>query len=193
MEGFEKRKQDVLSKEDKSSIGKWDNKIIKLCNKINSLKNYYTTSSCSGRILLIIDQEKKSKNLFVFVSHEKMNFKKFKQELLKSLSLKKNIKFKLESFILHINAKSLENVKNFLEISKKAGIKKMGIIGLKNNFTIEIQGSEKLEFPIIKNNKILVDDYFLKTILKESNKKLEKNWKKIKRLTKELDFLKKYN
>jgi len=184
MENFDKRKKDVLLKEDKSAIGRWDKKIVSLCNKINSLSNYYTTSSCSGRILLIIDQDKKAENLFVFVSHEKVNLKNLEDKIKKGVLLKKDIKFKLESFILHINSRSLEDAKKFLEIGKKAGFKKVGIIGLKNGFTLEIQGSEKLEFPIIKNKKVIVGDDFLKIVIKEANKKLETNWKKIKQLEK---------
>ena len=53
------------AKIDKSSIGKWAEKISGLCGKINSKENYYTTSSCSGRILLLIDQEKKGEDLFL--------------------------------------------------------------------------------------------------------------------------------
>jgi len=47
---FQQRKKDVLRKNDKSGIGSWDEKILELCEKINSLDNYYTTSSCSGML-----------------------------------------------------------------------------------------------------------------------------------------------
>ncbi len=50
---FEKEKKDCLSKIDKSKKGSIDKKIKELVDLINSLKDYYTTSSCSGRILLI--------------------------------------------------------------------------------------------------------------------------------------------
>ena len=52
---FSQRKKDVLLKSDKSSIGNVDEKISSLCNKINSKEDFYTTSSCSGRILLMKD------------------------------------------------------------------------------------------------------------------------------------------
>jgi tRNA wybutosine-synthesizing protein 3 len=180
MDSFQKRKQDVLSKSDKSSIGKWDDKIKKLCEKINSLEDYYTTSSCSGRIILMIDQEKKGEDLFVFVSHDKVSF----EELKKELSLKKNkkIKFKFEPCILHISCKTLEDAEKLYGKAKLAGWKKSGVIGMKNNFTIELSNSEKLEFPIIQNKKILINDEFLKIVIDESNKKLEKSWEKIEKL-----------
>ena len=67
--GFEKRKQDVLLKKDKSYRRKFDKKIKKLCGKINQMEDYYTTSSCSGRIVLIKDSDKKESGLFLFVGH----------------------------------------------------------------------------------------------------------------------------
>jgi tRNA wybutosine-synthesizing protein 3 len=185
MNSFQQRKQDVLSKIDKSSIGKWDEKIIPLCKKINSKENYYTTSSCSGRILLMIDQEKKGENLFLFVSHDKISFKKLKDEIELALKKNKNVKFKLEPCILHISCENLEDAEKLFEIGKNAGWKRVGIIGTRNGFTFELNSTEKLEFPIIQNKKILVDDEFLKIILEDANEKLEKCWMKIKKLEKE--------
>ena len=179
---FLKRKQDVLSKEDKSSIGKWDEKISSLCNKINSLENYYTTSSCSGRVLLMIDQDKKAENLFVFVSHDKISFKQLKEELAKAEKNKKQIKFKFEPCIIHIACKTLEDAEKIYEKGKMAGWKKSGIIEIKKNFIVELNASEKLELPIIQKGKLLVDDNFLKIIVEESNTKFEKVWVKIKKL-----------
>jgi len=183
MDLFTKRKKDVLSKLDKSHIGKWDEKIAELCDKINSLENYYTTSSCSGRIILMIDQEKKGEDLFVFVSHDKVSFDKLKEELNSALKRNQKIKFKLESCILHINCKTLEDAEKLCDKGKLAGWKKSGIIGMKNGITVELNSTEKLEFPIIRNKKILVDDEFLKIVVEEANKKLEKVWGKVGKLS----------
>jgi len=179
---FQQRKKDVLSKIDKSSVGKWDEKIISLCEKINSTENYYTTSSCSGRIILMIDQEKKGENLFLFISHDKISFSQLKNEIIEAVKKNKKIKFKLEPAIIHIACKTLEDAEELFEIGKNAGWKRLGIIGTRNGFTFELNSTEKLEFPIIKNKKILVDDDFLKIIVDDANKKLEMNWGKIKKL-----------
>jgi tRNA wybutosine-synthesizing protein 3 len=182
LNSFQQRKLDVLSKIDKSSVGKWDEKISGLCGEINSKENYYTTSSCSGRIVLMIDQEKKGEDLFLFVSHDKISFKKLKEELNSALKKNKDIKFKLEPCILHIACETLEDAEKLFEIGKNAGWKRLGIIGTSHGFTFELNSTEKLEFPIIQNKKILVNDNFLKIILEDANKKLEKSWMKIKKL-----------
>lgn len=50
---FAQDKLRVLNqKEDLSRKGSVDQPIVELVDYINSLDNYYTTSSCSGRILL---------------------------------------------------------------------------------------------------------------------------------------------
>jgi len=187
VDNFQQRKTDVLLKIDKSSIGKWDKKIVKLCNKINKLENYYSTSSCSGRALLMIDQDKKGENLFCFISHDKISFNQLKDELNKLLKNKKTnqrIKFKLEPCILHVACKNLEDTKLFYDKGKEAGFKRLAIIGTSHGFTFELNSTEKLEFPIIEKNKLLVDDNFLKLIVKDSNKKLEKSWEKLDKLEK---------
>jgi len=184
VDNFLQRKTDVLSKLDKSSVGKWDKQIISLCNKINKKENFYTTSSCSGRAMLMIDQEKKGENLFLFVSHNKITFKQLKEEVLKSAKKKKNIKFKLEPCILHVACKTMEDTKVLFEKGKGAGFKRLGIIGTSHGFTFELNSTEKLEFPIIQKGKILIDDNFLKLIVKDANSKLEKSWLKINRFEK---------
>ena len=78
---FQQQKQKQLSKLDKSSIGSWDSKIKKLCNKINQKKNYYTTSSCAGRIILLKYSDIKQEDAFLFRTHNKTSFGEIKKAL----------------------------------------------------------------------------------------------------------------
>jgi tRNA wybutosine-synthesizing protein 3 len=179
---FFQRKSAILSKLDKSSIGEWDKKITSLCNKINSKENFYTTSSCSGRIVLMLDKDKKSPDLFLKVWHKLISFSELKISL-KSLSKEKEIiKFKLEPPILHIASKNLEEASCILEKAKSIGWKRSGINTLGKNIILELNSTERLEFPISKNGKPLIDDNFLKLIVKQANQKLKKGWEKIEKL-----------
>jgi Uncharacterized conserved protein len=205
---FLQRKTAVLSKLDKSSIGKWDKKIKPLCGKINSLDDFYTTSSCSGRVILMIQQEKKENDLFLKVWHDKISFNELKGELNNliknkiviskrtSLGLSVNgrvdrlttlgkiIKFKLEPPIIHIACRDLKNATEMLEKAKYIGFKRSSILTCDRNIILELNTSERMEFPIIKDGKILVDEEFLRLIVKISNEKLEKAWEKIQKLGK---------
>lgn len=179
MDSFQQRKQDVLSKEDKSSIGEWDEHVRELCEKINYFENYYTTSSCSGRIIVMIDQNKKAPDLFEFVSHELVSFENFKEKIKK---IRGNCKFKSEPPILHIACKDLGDAEVLLKKAQEAGWKRSGIISLGKNIVVEILSTEKLEFPLMLNGRLIVEDYFLKLSLEKANENLKKGWEKIEKL-----------
>lgn len=243
-DNFLQRKNAVFSKNDKSSKGNWDEKIKSLCEKINRKENYFTTSSCSGRIVLMIEQDKKSEGLFKFVSHDLINFEKLKGELEKILKFNKlrsqnarelsdsetdicqvsslkhkinvkdstrfinddlislnknldignkikdsnstNIKFKQEPCIVHVACRNLEDAFLILNKAQKVGWKRSGIISEGNVFSVELLSTEKLEFPIIVNGKLIVDDNFLKIVVEKSNENLKKCWEKIRKLEKEI-------
>jgi tRNA wybutosine-synthesizing protein 3 len=180
---FQQRKKDVLSKLDKSSIGKWDKKIISLCEKINSLENYYTTSSCAGRVVIMLDNEKKGPELFISVYHDLISFKQLEKDFNK-IKVEKLVKYKQEPCILHVACDTLEDAQKLLDKAKFAGWKKSGIIASGKRFVCELNSTERLEFPLFNNKRILVDDAFLKLAVKKSNENLKKSWLKINRLHK---------
>ncbi len=187
IDSFNQRKKAVLEKVDKSSIGEWDEKIKFLCDKINSLEDFYTTSSCSGRVVLMIDQEKKGEGLFLEVSHEEIDIEWLKNSLDKIKQKEESpVKFKTEPPILHVACKNLDSASDLLEKAKHSGFKRSGINVLSKNIILELCSTEKLEFPIVENKKILVDDNFLELIIEKSNEKLQRGWKKIKVLEKEI-------
>jgi len=183
VERFQQRKKDVLSKLDKSSKGSWDKRVLELCQKINSLENYYTTSSCSGRIMIMQDKEKKGKGLFNFVSHDLVELKDL-EVALKNFS-QGCLKFKQEPFILHVVCKDLKSAEKALGFGQTAGFKRSCILSLGKNLLLEICGTEKIEFPIIEDGKLLVSRNFLEIVLNKSNENLEKGWKRIEALKKE--------
>ena len=240
-DNFLQRKQDILSKQDKSSKQSWDEKIKDLCEKINQKENYYTTSSCSGRVVVMLDKEKKGPCLFKFVSHDLLDFNKFMKDLNKIASfhsvvnnkqLMKNprdnnnnnlieksgeggylhnitsktmmqaredsrtiksrtkqdglIKFKQEPCILHVSCRTLKDAQNLLNKAKLAGWKRSGIISSEKRFIVELNGTEKLEFPLMLKGKILVNEIFLKIVLEKANENLKKSWEKIQKFEKSL-------
>ncbi len=177
MNSFNQRKKDILGKEDKSSIGGWDWKIVELCDLINSFEEHYTTSSCSGRVIVMKDEEKKGPGLFYFVSHEKVEFGKFFEEVGKIDS--GNYKFKQEPVIFHVACRNLDSAKILLEKGQICGFKRSGIISFGKNIIVEINATERFEFPLVENGKLIVSEEFLARVIEKSNFNLEKGWKKI--------------
>jgi len=180
---FLNNKKNVLERKDKSNEGSWDKKIDGLCRKINARKEYYTTSSCSGRINLVKGFPEKAEDVFLFKSHEKISFLQLKKELEKAGKYKGLIYFKQEPCILHVACLDLESAKKLLNKARDVGWMRSGLISDKK-IILELISTEKLELPIINNGKLLVDENYLKLLVKEANKKLTRTWEKVKKLEK---------
>jgi len=155
-----------------------DKEIIHILKLINSLEGYFTTSSCAGRIVLIKTPEnlKKQENVFLFKSHQMVNFDDIWKTILENYQRYDNIWFKQEPFILHIACRDLKHAKDLLKIASSVGLKHSGIISLKENkIIIEIIGNEKIETIVSKNKKLLVNEDYMKELVIEANKKLLRN------------------
>lgn len=178
---FIRRKKQQFSKEDRSLKQNWDEKIISLCERINKSQEHYTTSSCSGRIVLFKDIKEKRDDVILKMWHNEISVMELKKAL-DNIEYNGQIYFKQEPCILHVAAKSLQEAQKMHDLAKKAGWKRCGIIASEKRFLIELNGTERLEFPIMNNRKVLVSDEFLSLIVDEANKKLRISWEKINRL-----------
>lgn len=179
---FNKKKQEILNKEDKSNKGSIDNKIQKLCLTINQSPDFVTSSSCAGRILLVKSFEKKNKqpNIWIWVTHD-LATKEEVNTALKNYKGKESLIFKQESAILHIYCRTLEHAESLIEIARNSGFKRAGIITTKKHIVVEIICLEQLALPIF-DKKVLVTESYLDYIVAQANKKLQKSWSAIERL-----------
>ncbi len=180
---FSSKKQKQLSKTDKSNIGKWDDKIKGLCDKLNAKKNYYTTSSCGGRIVLLKQSDEKIENAFLFRTHKKISFNELKKALI-GVGFDGLVEFKQNSCILHVACASLDDAQKLVDEAKFAGWKRSGIMATRRRYMVELHSTESMSFPIMDKGKVLVEDDFLKLIVNEANEKLERAWAKIEKLRK---------
>ncbi|MBD3164089.1 hypothetical protein GF323_02740 [Candidatus Woesearchaeota archaeon] len=178
---FEKRKQRALKGLDKSKKGSIDAKIKKLVDLINSLDDYYTSSSCSGRTLILdlpAKGRKKDEARWLYVSHSRADHKKIISSLKKA---ERHAWLKYEPVILHICCRSLESAEKMLRICRQAGMKKAGIISTQKT-VIETFGTENIEAPIAGKSSLLVRKSYLKALIAEANKKHKRNIKAIEKL-----------
>ncbi|MBR9704028.1 hypothetical protein GOV12_01345 [Candidatus Pacearchaeota archaeon] len=177
---LDKKKQ--LSKKDSSNIGSWDKKIAGLCNKINKKKNYYTTSSCSGRIVLLKYSDKKIADAFLFRNHGKVSFDLLKKELNRiSKEYSGLVEFQMTSCIMHVACREISDAFLIVNKSRECGWKRSGVMGNKRNIC-ELHSTENMSFPVMDEGEMMVDDEYLKLVLGIANSKLVRVWKKIDRL-----------
>lgn len=183
MNKFNNEKLIFLSKKDKSWKKGIDKQILHLIKKINSKKDYYTTSSCAGRIILLKEKDKKQEGAFLFSSHEKISLKALKKELQKAKKYNGLVYFQQEPCIMHVACSSIESAKELVKKARSAGWKKSGII-LGRKITCELVSTEHIALPVAKQGKILLDDRYLKLLVNEANKKLSRTRGKIRKFYK---------
>ena len=182
---FANDKQQFLKKPDKSSAGGIDKEILPLTRKINKFHHYYTTSSCSGRIILMKETGKKQESVFLFVSHSKVNFKQLKKALNHTIRYLGMIYLKIEPCIMHVACKDIEHANKLVNLARQAGWKKSGIISTKKDKVMcELVSTEILAAPIMNKGEFIIQEDYLKALASECNKKLAQTREKIRKLEK---------
>lgn len=189
MEYFDRSKnsiQEKLEKEDKSRKGNVDEDAKPIINAINTKKDYYTTSSCGGRISLFRESvtKKKYDSGWIFVKHGLVTKQEI-QNALKNTPLD-TIWFRQETPIFHIAARNIDAAKKLLKLCRDLGFKHSGIIGVSRRVMIEIIFNEKIDCPISENTKLKVTEEHLDLLIKKANEKLKRNQELLKKFEKEI-------
>jgi len=180
---FEMQKLEALHKlREAIKKGEVDENALEILNFINSLPDFYTTSSCSGRISLFVELGSKPENYWLGKWHREVSLDEI-LERLKKLPSKGVIWLRYEPSIFHIVAKSLEKAKKVLEIARSSGYKRAGIQVLKEGrFVVEIADTERIDVPIGENSKLFIQEDYLKHLVRFANEKFRKGSRKLKRL-----------
>ncbi|HLC92222.1 MAG TPA: hypothetical protein VJH23_00780 [archaeon] len=164
------------------SQGKVDEQMKELCSFVTGTENYFTSSCCSGRIMLLEKRgDKKTENFF----HRKWHRNVTKKELLEGFleNVSGEMWFKLDPFILHIGCEDIEHANEILFAMKKSGVKRGGImVAEEGKVLIELQGTEQMSFPLKLGKKMLVSEGYLSAVLPKANKMLSKNYKRLSTL-----------
>jgi len=180
---FDNEKQQALNKirSDKSKKGSVDIEILELVNLINSHPDYYTTSSCAGRIMLFLESARKKGSAWLLLSHEPLTLQAVKRSIKPT---KETLWLRMEPPILHICAKSMDAAEKLLNMANDAGFRRSSILGLKKRIIIEIMIPEKLDSPVAEDDKIIVDEKYLRTLIRHANLRLRISRTKLKKFQK---------
>ncbi len=124
-----------------------DPMLIDFLLKINKASNIVTTSSCAGRVMILIPGEKKNETKRCFISHEPVS----DDEIIAGIDAcdSENTWIKIEPFIYHIVARDYETAKKLIDVAVKSGIKRVGIREIRSGrFLVETIGTNVVAFPI---------------------------------------------
>ena len=189
---FDNNKKLCLAKDDKSKIGRIDARISGLVDCINQSYDY-TTSSCSGRTVLQIG-ERKGESEWLFVKHDILAEHDI-DDILNILNILDSIGsdlgekvqsgdvwFRMESLILHIACRSLENAQALVNFARNNGFRRAGIQSTNKKIIVEIIGPENINTILVKDKSLIVRPEYVKHLAEKANDLLQKNWKKIESL-----------
>jgi len=164
-----------------------DKGFIPLCDFLTKSENYFSASSCAGRITLVgLDiRESKKESAFHRKWHRKVKFNEVREGIESYHG--EVLWFKQEPLIFHIGSNNLENSKKILVACEKAGVKRSGIkVAKEGKFIIEIVGTHQINTPVRENGETKIDDTFLKYLVEKANQKFDKNNENLKKLEMEI-------
>jgi len=162
--------------------GKVDEDIIDLLLLINSIREIYTTSSCSGRIGIIEEPALGAKPLsrWLVKVHRPIEFEEA-WEALKD-AREGLIFLKSQPPIFHVVAEDMEKAKKLHELGLASGFKYTTFKVISNRYLIEINATEYLTAPLGKDGKVLVDEEYLRFAVEIGNSMLKRSKGRLPRL-----------
>ena len=187
---FTNQKKQALQKKDKSKKQSIDWSIKKLLDIINKKPSYYTTSSCSGRIVILEKQTGgKQGSHWHLAEHKTVTLVQVNKALAKYVPTSlKELWFLFEPFIVHICCETLDDADSLITKARTAGFKRSSIISMKNRIMVEITGTETIDAPLAigDTNESAMSSAHIGMLTKLANQKMKSNLGNIRLLEKKL-------
>jgi tRNA wybutosine-synthesizing protein 3 len=192
MSVFDDEKKQALERLQRSGA---DGEVEELLQRINKLDDFFTTSSCSGRIVVLCLPEIGAKREAVF--HGKWHRPVRKEEVLEAIgsaasSGNGDVWFIAQSPIVHVACKNLEKATALLRIALESGFKYSGIKAIaKHNgkVMVEIMSTERMDVPLATDGRLMCSEAHLEFILAKSNFMLKRGKEKLERFCSALHYL----
>ncbi|KAL0965936.1 hypothetical protein UPYG_G00288180 [Umbra pygmaea] len=184
MESFIQWKKQCLNKIDLSKKGSVDEDISHIVSVLNNSDRFFTTSSCSGRIILIDgvsdnpDVQKQNCS-WLFVTHKKCQIGDLVSALQKSRG---DAVLKFEPFLLHIQCRQIEDGQLLYSVAVNSGFRNSGLtVGKKGKIIMAVRSTHGLEVPLSHKGQVLVNQDYIHFLVEVANQKMDENLKRIER------------
>jgi len=178
-------KEEALKKLREAIVkGEVDEDIIPLLEKINSMENYYTTSSCSGRIVVMEIEEIGDKKSAKFLGKwHKIVEKKEVIEAIGRWSGDGYLFLIMQSPIIHVRCSDEKSAFFLIQVANECGFK---YSSLKSKYVVEILSTEQMHVPLGKNSELWVNENYIEKCVEIANKLLKRAKSKLKKLEEEI-------
>ncbi|XP_028988597.1 tRNA wybutosine-synthesizing protein 3 homolog [Betta splendens] len=181
---FYQWKKQSLQKLDLSKKGSVDQDIEHLVSLLNSREEYFTTSSCSGRVIMIDaaaenSEVQKQNCVWLFVSHQKCTSEDLMSAVANSSG---DALLKFEPFILHVQCKRLEDAQLIHSVAINSGFRNSGLtVSKAGKIITAVRSTHGLEVPLSHGGKLLVGQEYISFLTQIANQKMEENLRRIQR------------
>lgn len=181
---FSQWKKQCLNKLDLSKKGSVDEDIVHVVSLLNSCEEYFTTSSCSGRVILTdgapeSSAVQKQNCVWLFVSHHKCKCDDLMSALARSSG---DAVLKFEPFVLHVQCRRLEDAQLMHSVAVNSGFRNSGLTASKTGKIITaVRSTHGLEVPLSQQGRLLVDHNYISFLTQIANQKMEENLRRIHR------------
>lgn len=185
---FRTRKAAALKKWTKAlEDDRVDKEVIPLVNQINDLEDFYTTSSCAGRLTIISKEAVRSKYKtdFIFKSHNPEDLKLEKIGFPISYR-QKELWMLLEPPNFHVGARTHQSAIALVKLAQKCGLGKSKYQSINPAVVVEILGTGSLSLPLGFDGEMLVSQEYLTRVLKLASQMLTEEQKRLYRFSKSL-------
>ncbi len=161
-----------------------DEKVMPILALLNGMDDFFTTSSCSGRIVVmeIPSIGKKDEAHFLGRWHREVEAEEIKKAIEKYSQGEGWLL--VQSPIFHISTLNTEKAKELLRIALKSGFKNSGIKSFNGRVVVEICSTERLDFLFAKNGKTVCSE--LDEVVKSGNVMMKRIKEKLERLEKNI-------
>ncbi len=163
--------------------GEVDPPAVPLLKVLNSYEGIVTTSSCSGRVILLATSKEEDKASSYF--HRKWHRPVMVEEVLEGVNSFQGdvLWFKVDPLIFHVAAKDLEIAYGLVKEARKAGVKIAGIQVIEDyRVNVEVRGIDSMALPLFWDGEKIVNDGYLRSIVPIANRKMVKNQQRLEKL-----------
>ena len=188
---FDEKKIIALTKLEEAIIeNKVDVEVLELIHTVNKFDQYYTTSSCAGRFVLLSKDSFRGKytSHFVYKTHSPP-LNKFEIQNAMVQPFDSYLYINVEPPTFHIACKTLEDAINLHQLAIDSGIGYSMFKTIKKSIVVEIRGTGMLSIPVGFENKIFISDEYLDYIIKLSTEILLSEQTRLKNFEKQLPNL----
>jgi len=166
---------------------KVDKKILSILDLINKSAEFYTSSSCAGRIVLLeipkIGDKRNAK--FVGIWHRTIK----PMEVLSALKQAKSglLWILAQPPIIHISAKNKGAADKMVKTANASGFKNSAFKSVGKNIVVEINSTERLDAPVGNDGVLFCNKDYLNLLVKIANEVIVKSDIKLNRFKRELN------